>query len=185
MNKKKKRDWVTTTKHFLVYLAIVVLSFLALTVGYLLDHFKPFATILSLPTFNELLAHLVNEAGIAGLIAAGLGITIERLSAKEFINLADEQRAALIEQSQSLFAEERKAIKQDVFFNCFGIHLPEEIRDEIKTQILTETLLRRKMSMVYTLKPLVDVQSHSDYVLFESELWYDIVNLTNERKDLI
>ncbi len=181
---QKKRDWLTTAKYFLIYLGIVLLSLLALTSGFLLDHFKPFATLLNLPTCNDLLAHLFNEAGIAGLIAAGLGITIERLSAKEFIKLADEQRAALIDQSQTMAAQERRAIKQDVFFNCFGIHLPEEIRNEIKTQILTEALLRRNMSMVYTLKPYVDVQSHSDYVIVECELRYDIVNLTNERKEM-
>jgi hypothetical protein len=191
MNRENRANGKDNWK--IIYGAIFSISIFALIIGYLIEHFKPLMLILksSLPEpgkfeyFNSLLAHLFNEAGVAGLIACGLAVTIERLSANEFIKLASDERAAVIDQSRRLAAEERKIIKEDVFYYVFGHDIPQEIRKEITTQILKAIFIRKKLSMIYTLSSVEDIATRSTYVLVDLLMSYDIENLTSERQPLI
>jgi hypothetical protein len=178
-------------RHYAVYVAIFAASVLALTAGFFVerDHLLTGVLELVIPTpetaatLNSLIGHFFNEAGIAGLIACGLAVTIDQLSSRELIRLAEDQRAAVVDQARQLAAEERDAIKHDVFYYTFGTHLPDEIKNEITTQILTEHFIRKEMWMQYVLKPVVDCATRSNYVLVDFELSYEIVNLTTENQE--
>lgn len=166
-------------KYFLIYGSIFVGSIFALTAGFaieqshfLLNAFNSHSDTLA--SLNMLLAHCLNEIGLAGLIACGLAVTIERFSTREFVKHA-----------QALAADEREAIKQDVFHATFGHFVPKAIIDELTSQVLIETFLRRNFLMIYTLRPFVDVLTHSTYVLVEFKMKYDIINLSPYRRPFI
>ncbi|MEK6279602.1 MAG: hypothetical protein AABN95_04540 [Acidobacteriota bacterium] len=168
-------------KHFLIYLAIFLGSLIALTAGVLIEehlllllpnvfHIEP----KTLDTLNKLAAHFFNEVGIAGLIACGLAFTIERFSTKEFAKHA-----------QKLAAEEREAIKQDVFHAIFGHFVPKEIIGEMTSQILVETFLRKNFTIVYTLQPFLDIVTHSMFVHVDFKMKYDIINLSKHPRPFL
>ena len=162
---------------YLIYASIFIFSLIALATAFLIEE-----SILLLPNvfgigqeklvfFNKLIIHLLDELGIAGLIACGLAVTIERFSTKEFTKHA-----------QKLADAEREAIKQDVFHSVFGHFVPPEIIDEMKSQILVETFLRKNFFMVYTLRPFGDVATRSTFVLVDFQMKYDVVNLSPCRR---
>lgn len=165
--------------YFLIYGAIFLGSVIALTAGFATEESHFLVNVFNnhsdtLQSLNKLLAHFLNEVGLAGLIACGLAVTIERFSTREFVKHA-----------QQLAADEREAIKHDVFHATFGHFVPKAIIDELTSQVLIETFLRKNFFMIYTLRPFVDVDTHSTYVLVEFEMKYDIINLSPYRRPFI
>jgi hypothetical protein len=166
-------------RYFAIYGSIFLGSVIALTAGFLIEESHFLLNVFDThsdraQSLNKLLAHFLNEAGLAGLIACGLAVTIERFSTKEFVKHA-----------QKLAAEEREAIKSDVFHATFGHFVPKAIINELTSQVLIETFLRKNFLMIYTLRPFVDVVTHSTYVLVEFKMQYDIVNLSPYRRPFI
>jgi hypothetical protein len=79
----------------------------------------------------------VTELGIATVVAALLALTFERVSAREFSEVAK---------------REREDAERNVFDHVFGHHLPEEVRDEIVEQIFHSPFTRRPAEIKYKLE---------------------------------
>jgi hypothetical protein len=143
-----------------VYGVLLLLSILALEVGYYLER----GLVLGSRTItNAALGHLITEIGIAGLIGFVLALTFERLSAKEFNDLAK---------------KERDVLKTDLFLYIYGWGIPLKITEVINSQILRTTFIRKNMEAIYTLKIIDEPGSSVKYVLAQREFSYEVENLT-------
>jgi hypothetical protein len=76
-----------------------------------------------------------------------------------------------------LFVKQRLAreVSQDVLAAALGYHLPIEIREEIR-EIASFKIIRRDVDVVYRINPY---ESSNEYVWVESELEFDVENLTD------
>ncbi|HUS12761.1 MAG TPA: hypothetical protein VMZ30_19990 [Pyrinomonadaceae bacterium] len=143
-----------------VYGVLLLLSLLAIALGYYLEKGLHWGSrIIEEP----LLGHMVTEIGIAGLVGFVLTLTFERLSAREFRDLAK---------------RERDEIKTDVFHYVYGYSIPRSITDAIDRQILSTPFIRRNMRAEYTLE-VIDRTSTIKYVRARREFSYEIENLTD------
>ena len=143
-----------------IYGALLVLSFLALEIGYYLEK----GLVLGSRTItNSALGHLLTEIGIAGLIGFILALTFERLSAKEFTDLAK---------------KERDVLKTDLFLYIYGWGIPMKITEVINSQILRTTFIRKNMEAKYTLEIIDQPDSPVKYVRATREFSYEVENLT-------
>jgi hypothetical protein len=147
-----------------VYGALVLLSILAVEIGYYLEKGMRFG---SRTLENAALGHLIGEIGIAGLIGFVLSLTFERLSAKEFKELAE---------------RERDTIKTDVFFYVYGYGLPQQIREMINGQVLKIPYIRKNMEAKYTLEVFSHETTNTKYVRARRDLSYEIENLTKRHQ---
>ncbi len=108
--------------------------------------------------------HLLNELGIAGVVAFVLALTIERLSADEFKRRAENERDLLRQEFRDLAKEERAAIKKDVFYQTYGRVLPQEIREELDHQVLQADFIRSELYLKFDLTIENDPNTSEDYV---------------------
>ncbi|HLL70116.1 MAG TPA: hypothetical protein VK363_01710 [Pyrinomonadaceae bacterium] len=150
----------------LIYGLLLVSALLALGLGYYLEHRAPFWS------------HIARDIGISGLVGYYLAYTFERLSADEYKRLAEEERATSAREFRRLTEEEREAIKKDVFFYVLGHDLPQEIRDEISTQILKSLLIRRHLTLIFELDEIKAPDTGDSYMLTKCIMSYSIENLT-------
>jgi hypothetical protein len=148
----------------LVYFLLFLLSVIALMVSY---NVKPHVSIshgeiIPSDVTADLLSSLLKDLGIAGLVAIFLAITFERLSAREFEKIA---------------RREQSRIKHDVFRYVYGHHVPEDIRKEIHTKVLTAKFVRDTIELSYTLTPITSVNGR--YMQLDLIAKYAVRNLTN------
>lgn len=144
-----------------VYGILLLLSILALEAGYYLE----IGFQWGVKTIKEpLLGHMITEVGIAGLVGFVLTLTFERLSAREFRELAK---------------RERDDIKTDVFHYVYGYGIPRQITDIIDKQILRTLFVRRNMRAEYTLE-VIDSTSPIKYVRAKRKFSYEVENLTDQ-----
>lgn len=149
-----------SNKTKVMYGLLLAGSLSAMALGYYLEHRAPFLG-------QMLWAHLSRDIGIAGVVGYILAITFERLSADEFRRLTEEERAA---------------IKKDVFFYVLGHDLPQEIRDEISTQILKSLFIRRNLTLIFELEEIKAPDTGDSYMLTTCTMSYDIKNLTKVKQ---
>ena len=121
--------------------------------------------------------HFANELGIAGIVACILAITIEALSHKEFLKLAEEERRAIKKEFEKVAQEERNAIKEDVFHYVYGHSIPEEITTEIELQLLKNLFVKRNLVLIHTIEPF---PRNPKYVVLTTHITYELQNLTNQ-----
>jgi hypothetical protein len=121
--------------------------------------------------------HFANELGIAGIVACILAITIESLSHREFLTLAQEERSAIKKEFEKLAQQERNAIKQDVFHYVYGHSIPEEITTEIELQLLKNLFVKRNLVLVHTIEPF---PANPKYVVLTTHITYELQNLTDQ-----
>jgi hypothetical protein len=76
-----------------------------------------------------------------------------------------------------VFVKQRLAreVSQDVMAATLGIHVPPEIREEIR-EIASFKIIRRNVDIVYRIS---DYPASPDYVWVNSELQFDVENLTD------
>jgi hypothetical protein len=131
--------------------------------------------------FEKVMAHLVTEIGVAGLVACGIGITIERVTARESTRAARIQREEFRAESEKLAAIERQNIKDDVFYAVFSNLIPKSITDDIITHVLKAPFVRENVAMNYNLSPVLSEASGEKYILVDLEMRYNVINITRER----
>lgn len=146
-----------------VYGVLLLLSLLAIELGYYLEKGLAWG---SRTVEEPLLGHMITEIGIAGLVGFILTLTFERLSAREFRDLAK---------------RERDDIKTDVFHYVYGYGIPRTITDTIDRQILRTNFIRRNMRAEYTLE-VIDPTSPTQYVRARRAFSYEVENLTDQPK---
>ncbi len=156
MNNQMKQG--TAYRTIVIYGFLVIMSIISIIAGYFLEH------------WNGLLAHILNEIGIAGLVGFLLAMTIERLSAEEFRKLAE---------------EERNVIKTDVFHYVYGRRTPKVITDEIDTQILSSDFVRQDQSLGFVLDVVNDPRTQESYIRSKCTVNYKIRNITPDRKTFV
>ncbi len=135
---------------------ITYILLLAISVGLLIGgYFVPRESFWS---------HLLNELGVAGIVAFVLALTIERLSADEFKRRAESERSLLRQEFRDLAKEERAAIKKDVFYQAYGRMIPQEIRDELDHHVLQADFIRSDLYLQFELTVEQDPKSSEEYV---------------------
>jgi hypothetical protein len=108
--------------------------------------------------------HLLNEFGVAGIVAFVLALTIERLSANEFKARAESERDLLRQEFRELAEKERAAIKKDVFYQAYGRMIPQEIREELDHHVLQADFIRSDLYLQFDLTIEMDPQTSQQYV---------------------
>ena len=136
------------------YLLFFLLSLLALIAGHYAEH----------ELHWKLRSHIVNEIGIAILVAIILAVTIEYVSRKR-----DERR----------FREEKAEIKKDVFEHVLGYRLPEGTFPVLDDQILNASFFRKDFAIRYELFALEDPR----FIKIHGQISYKVLNLTPNPKD--
>jgi hypothetical protein len=140
-------------------------------------------------------AHMLNELGIAGIVAFVLALTIERLSTEEFRSRAEAElaaqqqefrsraeaeRAALKEEFRKLAEEERAAIKKDVFYQAYGRMIPQDIRDELDRHVLQSDFIRSGLYLHFDLTVEKDPKTAKEYVKSKISMRSQIKNLSGQ-----
>ncbi len=125
----------------------------------------------------ELAAHLLNELGIAGVVAFILALTIERVSAEEFRRRAERERKTLRQE----FDRQTEAIKQDVFHQIYGRMLPPELRDELD-DVLRSEFIRSELYLEFELTIEKDLQTSEEYVKSKCKTRSKIENITGQKR---
>jgi hypothetical protein len=126
---------------------------------------------------RPLLAHLLNELGIAGVVAFILALTIERLSAEELRRRAERERKTLRQE----FDRQTEAIKQDVFHQIYGRMLPPELRDELD-DVLRSEFIRSELYLEFELTVEKDSQTSEEYVKSKCKTRSKIENITGQKE---
>lgn len=172
-------------KKYWLYVLVVIVSLLAIMASICMHEYLH---------VKELYSHLVRDIGIAGLVAFGLSLTVERVSKKEFIHLANEQRDSFIEEfnkevdkdreaRQTLFntmiEDEKNVIKRNVFEYVYGHGLPPAIIREIDAQILRSHFVRDTLNVKHTLLPYDKSQ---EFIKIITENRFIVRNLMMEEK---
>lgn len=137
----------------------------------------------------------VAEVGIAILIAVVVAEFFERLSAdeyrglaredresisREFTRVTAEERASVRQEFERIAREERDMIKRDVFHYVYGHHIPQEVRQEIDSQIFRMPLVRRKMLVRLSLQPLFNTDASISFLSVRHWLRFELHNTTAE-----
>lgn len=160
MGSEKSRE--DLYKQIVLYSSLTVASAILITAGYALEI-----------DGKKLLGHIVEELGIAVMIAIVLALTIEHQSRKreERRQEADRQR------DEERREAEREEIKKNVFDHVLGYRLPEGIFAELDNQILNAWFIRSEFSVLYRLSVL---ETDPRFLKIDGTLSYNIVNLTPE-----
>lgn len=137
-----------------MYLLCFLLSILFLIAGHYAEHEGHW----------KLRSHILNEIGIALLVAIILAMTIEYVSRRR-----DERK----------FKEEKEAIKNDVFEHVLGYRLPEGTFPVLDAQILNAAFFRKDFAVRYELFPLEDPR----FIQIHGQISYKVLNLTPEPKE--
>lgn len=140
-------------KALLVYIALLVGSFILIAVSFYIETKIPFV------------AHMSRDIGISGIVGFILAMTFEQLSAAEFRRLTE---------------EERVAIKRDVFYYALGHYIPQPIRDEIDAQILQSDFIREGFVLDFELRIIKDPQTYEPYMLTTCTMSYKVKKLTKD-----
>src|SRR5437870_2405127 len=104
---------------------------------------------------------LLRELAFALIISSVFGLTIEQIQRKEFVDLVN---------------KERRDLQQDVFLYAYGSNLPEQIRQEIRSSILTKPFYRRDLGIDWEFSlfkdsvELMEVQKHYSYTVVNNSL---------------
>jgi hypothetical protein len=114
--------------------------------------------------WQAITADLLNELGIAGVVAFVLALTIERLSAKEFEGRAKRERDLLQKEFRALAEQERADLKKDVFYYTYGRILPQAIRDDLDHHFLQADFIRSNLYLQFDLTIETDPHTSKDYV---------------------
>jgi hypothetical protein len=133
---------------------------------------------------KTLAVELLNELGIAGVVAFVLALTIERLSAKEFERRAKRERDLLQEEFRALAEQERADLKKDVFYYTYGRILPQAIRDDLDHYFLQADFIRSNLYLQFDLTIETDPHTSEDYVKSVCLTSSHIRNLTGKPKTL-
>ncbi len=129
-------------------------------------------------------ADLLNELGIAGVVAFVLALTIERLSAQEFERRAERERELLQVEFRALADQERAELKKDVFYYTYGRILPQAIRDDLDHYFLQADFIRSKLYLQFDLTIEADPHTSQNYVKSICFTSSHIRNLTGKPKTL-
>src|SRR5580692_8885371 len=133
----------------MVYLGTILISIFFLGLGYFA---KPIADNAKSSHFWEITSHLLNEVGIAGLIAMVLVFTIDRVTRKESVELAEFHQQKL----KDIAEKNEESIKTNVFHYVFAQSLPNDIIAEIRDQLLCHNFVRHDLHVHYKINQFDD-----------------------------
>lgn len=152
----------------LIYLVLPLLSAILIVAGYALEHAEGHTSAAYyFGNGKELFAHIITEAGIAGVIAFLLAATVERLSSHEILALTHDHG---------------RQLSENVFKYVFGYDVPVEIRKVIYEDILQIPLLRKNSVLKLTLDILPLSNPSNRCVRVKREYSYTVQNLTSKMR---
>lgn len=107
----------------------------------------------------------IEECSFALVISCVFGLTIERVQRREFVRLV---------------TEEREILKRDVFLYAYGHNIPDDVKEEIREQILNQSFYRRDLTIEWEFSSIPD---KPDFLQVKKEYSYELVNNSSENKD--
>jgi len=102
----------------------------------------------------------LKEFSFALIISSIFGATIEKYQREEFVKLVN---------------SEREGLKQDIFLYAYGHAIPEQIRDEIKENILKAPFYREHLRIEWEFS---EIPGNTDLLKLEKKYTYVLKNNT-------